>query len=309
MSHFLMTFVLGAMNNRLIGKRFGANYQRSRSPRSFGKSLASVALVLLLLAVNAPAQVTKPTKFSFTPPAHVTRSDLYSVHTTDAPRAVLVLCPGTNGNGGDWIRQPEWQSFARENRLGLVGLSFESDPADPGHGYHYVRDGSGQLLLDGIRKIYGKDLPLLLFGFSRGAVFACRFADWQPQRLLVWCGYSPGEGDEQSIHQNAPPGLIACGEDDSNYGRDLFYFKNGRALGKSWLWLSLAHTGHNRSAIMEDFARRYFVSALALKKEAVWIDVDEKIEITPQQAKEEPALTGFIPDRGLLGAWDAIHDP
>jgi pimeloyl-ACP methyl ester carboxylesterase len=205
-----------------------------------GKLLATIAPIFLIPCHNAPAQMGEVVKYSLPSPPYVTRSDFYSVHTIDSPRAVLVLCPGMNGNGGDWIRQPDWQSFARLHQLGLVGLSFASNPADRDHGYHYVRQGSGQALLNGIRKIYGRDLPLLLFGFSRGAVFACRFADWQPQRLLAWCAYSPGEGDEQSSHRSAPPGLIACGEDDSNYGWALSYFKRGRAQGKPWLWLSLA---------------------------------------------------------------------
>jgi len=249
------------------------------------------------------------TKYSFPPPPYVTRSDIYSVNTADSPRAVLVLCPGMNGNGGAWIREPQWQAFARQHQLGLVGLGFESDPADQTHGYHYVRQGSGQVLLDGIRKIYGRDVPLLLFGFSRGAVYACRFADWKPDRVLAWCAFSPGEGDEQAAHPGAPPGLIACGEDDSNYGWALFYFKKGRALGKPWLWLSLARTGHSRSAVIEDFARSYFAVNLGVPKNPLWVDIDEKRQMTASEATQTPSESGELPDAGIMEAWSRIHDP
>jgi hypothetical protein len=283
-------------------------YRRRRFPLLTTRTVLIMACALAGSRL-AEAQSAQITKLSLPLPPFVSRADLYVASTCDTPRAVLVLCPGMNGDGGKWIDKPEWQTFARQHQLGLVGLAFESDPNDHTHGYHYVRQGSGQILIDGIRKIYGKDMPLLMYGFSRGAVFACRFADWQPKRLLAWCAYSPGEGDDQSAHPDAPPGLIACGENDSNYGWAMFYFKKGRALGKPWLWLSLANIGHTRSAASEDFARRYLAAALQGNRQPIWVDVDGKEEIAARQAQEVPALSGILPDSGLLANWKAIHDP
>ena len=281
-----------------------------QSPSNYpsGRLLATIAIILLSLCHYARGQTIAVTKYSFPPPPSVTRSDIYSVPTVDSPRAVVVLCPGMNGNGGNWIREPAWQVFARQHQLGLVGLSFESDPVDRSHGYHYASLGSGQVLLDGIRRIYGRDLPLLLFGFPRRRIHMPlrRLAAGQ---VLAWCAYSPGEGDDQSAHSDAPPGLIACGEDDSNYGWALFYFKKGRALGKPWLWLSIADTGHKRSAVMEDFVRDYFAAVLSPSKKPAWVDIDEKCQVSTSEAAQTPSESGELPDGGLTKPWSQIHDP
>jgi len=275
-----------------------------RNSRAFLVLLAAMTPAAISVAQSAPE-----TKISLPLPPHVSRADLYIATIPDKPRAVLVICPGLNVNGGDWIMQPAWQSFARSQHLGLAGISFASDPDDWMHGYHFVRNGSGQALVDGLRKAYGGDLPLLMYGFSRGAVFVSRFADWKPERLLGWCAYSPGEGDEQSPHRNAPPGLIACGEDDSNYGFALSYFKRGRAQGKPWLWLSLANTGHTRTQAEEDFVRTYLAGILADSKTPVWVDIDEKRPLTSAVAAQTPSESGLIPDSSIVQAWTRIHEP
>jgi hypothetical protein len=191
----------------------------------------------------------------------------------------------------------------------LAGIAFESDPSDRAHGYHYVREGSGQALVDALRQVYGSDLPLLMYGFSRGAVFVCRFADWKPERLLGWCAYSPGEGDEQSPHPNAPPGLIACGEEDVNYGWSLLYFKRGRAQAKPWLWLSIANTGHARTPNEEDFVRTYLAAILSRSKTPAWVDIDEKRQLTSAEAAQTPSESGLIPNSSMMEAWTRIHAP
>lgn len=113
-------------------------------------------------------------------------AELYSWKPVPQPRAVLVLAPGYNGNAEYLIRQPAWQDFAKPNQLGLVGLSFASDEElfRSGRGYYYASQGSGDLLLEGLRKVFGKDLPVLLYGFSGGAHFTSRFTEWKPERVL-----------------------------------------------------------------------------------------------------------------------------
>lgn len=98
----------------------------------------------------------------------INRVELFYLKSFSQPAAVLVLSPGCNGSGEKLVRSPGWQKFASDHHLGLVGLSFAS-PDKALHdvtGYYYACQGSGEKLLEGIHKIYGKDLPLLLFGFS-----------------------------------------------------------------------------------------------------------------------------------------------
>jgi pimeloyl-ACP methyl ester carboxylesterase len=174
------------------------------------------------------------------PSSNMDRADLYYEilqQNTSLPKAVLILSPGCNGNGESLVRSPSWKEFARRNHLALVGLSFASPEKaiHDGTGYYYASKGSGDKFLEGIRKIYGKDLPLLLYGFSGGAHFTSRFEEWAPSRVIAWCADSAGWWDVPQPSGVSPPGIVACGENDPRYGASLSYFKQGRAAGKPWL--------------------------------------------------------------------------
>lgn len=237
------------------------------------------------------------------------RADLYVWQGVKNPQTVLVLSPGYNGNGEGLIRQSQWQEFARINSLGLVGLSFASDPKlfHENRGYYYASKGSGKVLLNGIRKIYKKDLPLLLYGFSGGAHFTSRFVEWKPERVITWCAYSAAWWDEPQKTESMPLGIVACGDQDTRYGASLMYFKQGRAVGKPWLWVSLSGIGHNQSNALDGFVRKYFSAVLHNEPDGLWVDVDRRIEITATQAHQIPSVSGWIPTKNILADWIGIH--
>lgn len=244
---------------------------------------------------------------------HMTRAELHYIETVPDPRAVLILCPGVNGSGEDLIRSAAWQEFAKSEKLGLVGLSFASPlhAIHDGTGYYYASKGSGQLLLDGVRRIYGRDLPLVLWGFSGGAHFTSRFTEWSPSNVLAWCAYSAGWWDHPVPSKTAPPGVVACGDQDAQrYGPSLVYFKQGRSAGKPWLWVSLDGVGHVGSARLESFVRSYFSTILAgYSDNGIWVDVDLKTPITKTQAEEQSALSAWLPSQELLDKWRQVHTP
>lgn len=244
--------------------------------------------------------------------AGMTRAELHFFRTVPRPQAVLVLCPGANGSGEKLIGSPLWQDFARENNLGLVGLSFASPgPAiHDGTGYYYAAKGSGEKLLEGIRQIYGKDLPLLLYGISGGAHFTSRFEEWRPDRVLTWCAYSAGWWDKPRKNAINPPGIVACGEDDPRLGASLIYFKSGRAMGKPWLWICLPDTGHAGSAELDDFVRHYFSLLMSKADKRVQIvDIDQKLPVSKSFERDNPAMTGRLPSSSLFPLWCKIHEP
>lgn len=244
------------------------------------------------------------------------RADLCYTMPTENPRAVLILSPGCNGNGERLIRSSVWQEFAQRNHLGLVGLSFASPEKaiHDGTGYYYASKGSGDKLLEGIRKIYGKDLPLLLYGFSGGAHFTSRFEEWAPSHVIAWCADSAGWWDVPQPSGVSPLGIVACGENDPRYGASLSYFKQGRAAGKPWLWVSLPEIGHQSSPALEDFARKYFEAVLKRGGSSdlsggVWVVVDTKKVITESEAMALPSESGWLPDSSLIENWRKIHEP
>lgn len=253
------------------------------------------------------AELVRPERL----PNEMSRAEIYSVKLSPKPRAILVLCPGCNESGKSMVEDPVWQSFARQNNLGLIGTSYQSDMAilADWRGYHIASQGSGQVLIDGVRKVYGEDLPLLMYGVSSGALFICQFVDWKPERVLGWSAYAGGWGGDQR-KQKTPPGIIACGEyDGSRYGAMLSYFKQGRAFGKPWIWLSLPKTDHEFSPPVEQFTRSYFVSVLEGKHQGQWADIDREEVVSANEAERSPSITGWLPNAALLSTWRKIHEP
>lgn len=243
------------------------------------------------------------------------RADIYVWNGVKNPKAVLVLCPGCNGNGEEWIRQSKWQEFAKKHRLGLIGLSFASNESllNNGRGYYFASQGSGKILLQGIKEAFKKDLPILLFGFSGGAHFSSRFAEWKPERVLTWCAYSAGYWDEPKKVDIDPPGLVICGDQDGRYGASLIYFKQGRALGKPWLWISVPNTGHSINGDVEKFVSNYFAVLIESERkldpsqDGVWVDIDRK---TKTDVNQEPlSVTAWLPEKSLFEEWRNIHQP
>lgn len=274
------------------------------------KFLAAGWLCLLLAIQTVVASEIQTLKL--TPIANMDRAELHYIKTVFNPKAVLVLCPGFNGSGEGLIRSQIWQNFAKREKLELVGLSFASSvrTLHNGTGYYYASKGSGQVLLDGIRQIYGKDLPLILYGFSGGAHFTGRFTEWNPERVLTWCAYSAGWWDVPEASETTPPGIVACGDADHRYGASLIYFKQGRAVGKPWLWVSLGGVGHVGSRQLDEFVRNYFSTLLASRTQhGVWVDVDTKKVVTQKKAIAQPSLSGWLPSEQLLEAWKKIHMP
>jgi hypothetical protein len=94
----------------------------------------------------------------------------------------------------------------------------------------------------------------------------------------------------------------------------MMYFKQGRAVGKPWLWVSLPKVGHQTSTAMEDFVRGYF--AMILKRgnssglsQGMWVDVDTKKVMSESEAGASSSLSGRIPDPSLIDDWRKIHAP
>ena len=152
---------------------------------------------------------------------------------TGDEQAVLVLAPGMNDNGEYFLGEEPWADFAKKNGLGIVALNFSSSVEDlnDGKGYWRPELGSGQALLDEVKRAYGKDLPLILYGFSGGAIYIGRFIDWAPDRIIAWCAYSVHYWDEPKDADKGTKarGIVACGDlDGGRWYSSLSFFYKGR---------------------------------------------------------------------------------
>src|SRR5262245_5413614 len=63
-------------------------------------------------------------------------------------RAIVVLTPGSNGDGRPDVESAGWQEFAAKNKVGLVGCRFTDKPHDQSFIEEYVNvsRGSGKAL-------------------------------------------------------------------------------------------------------------------------------------------------------------------
>jgi len=109
--------------------------------------------------------------------------------------AIVVLVPGSNGDGRPMADDAFWQSFATKHQLALVGCRFTDLPHDQRfiEDYVDVSKGSGQALLDGLGSLGEASghpelagAPLFLWGMSAGGQFNYEFASWKPDRVAAF---------------------------------------------------------------------------------------------------------------------------
>lgn len=233
--------------------------------------------------------------------------------------AVLVLCPGMNQNGDFFLKESPWMDFAEKNNFGVIAVGFRSDPdhmyGEERRGYYWPEQGSGDALLRAVDAHFGPDLPIFIYGFSGGAQFASRFAEWAPDRVSAFVAYSAQFWDAPSGSSVSkyPLGVIACGElDGIRWFPSFSYYFEGRALERPWLWVSLKGTGHVRHRKLEEFARAYFLSVHEIsgdERGPVYVDIEscEQIEAVGQEI--HPQLTAVLPSLDLLDDWKVLHLP
>jgi len=245
----------------------------------------------------------------FSPPPGLDVAEVSFYQPHDEPRAILVLCPGENGNGRELIKRAEWRSFAEKEHLLLVGIHFESphDLLFLGKGYFYAEQGSGNLLLKAIDNVCKKTLPILMYGSSGGAHFVSSFANWHSERVIAWCAYSAGWWEPPHTNVTTNCGIIACGEADGvRYDASLAYFRQGRALGKHWTWVSLMDAGHEWSPALEAFSRFYFAAVVNQQAKGIWYDVMKKTSCNGYPA--HPTLAVWLPNADVAKVWCSLHD-
>lgn len=238
------------------------------------------------------------------PGRNMTRADLLYDSSIMTPNAVMVLCPGYNGTGCEFLLDEQWQRFAKKNNLGLVTLSFASHEKDlsNGNGYYYVWRESGKIFLDGVKQIYKKDLPIILYGFSGGAHFTSRLVEWKPERVIAWCAYAAGWWDHPKKFIDSPPGIVACGTRDYRYQASYNYFIGGRKYNRPWLWVSLYNYDHNMNSRLEVFARHFFQAVLD-NTQGNWIDINEGYILNFVPPKTLWEKTAWLPSIQLLDEW------
>lgn len=158
------------------------------------------------------------------------------------PRAVLVMVPGSNGDGRFEIYDRHWVRFAEEENLGLVGCFFQDKILSPIEGYIKVQQGSGDCLLKALEAFRLDHLPILMWGFSAGGEYNYEFTCWltqtQPGRVAAFVVNKGGIYCTALAPEAARkvPGIFFIGDQDAMFRRSILQgiWSMNVAVGAVW---------------------------------------------------------------------------
>ena len=172
-------------------------------------------------------------------------------------KGVIVLVPGSNGNGRGLVSELFWQELAAKHSFALLGCYFTDRPHEDleVEAYANVKEGSGQALLTVLTEFAKKagfpelaDAPLVLWGHSAGGEFNYEFVNWKPERVIAFVVnkggfYFTALGSKQARNV---PGIIFTGEKDLQSRRDILkgIFSINRRVGALWTFAEEPGAGH-----------------------------------------------------------------
>jgi poly(3-hydroxybutyrate) depolymerase len=244
-------------------------------------------------------------------------------------RAVLVLVPGSNGDGRPMAEDSFWQQFAAQHKLALVACRFTDKPHEQSFIEHYVNvsQGSGQALLDALAGFAERthhaelaEAPLLLWGMSAGGEFNYEFVAWKPERVAAFVVNKGGIYYSALLSRAARevPGILFVGEKDldSRINTITGLFAVNRRGGALWGFAAEPGVAHE-VARSRDLATILYADALKLRVNGTSLKpLDPKSGYvadlkarTFQPAADAPAQTertAWLPTLKVAKAWQAV---
>jgi len=249
--------------------------------------------------------------------------------------AVLVLVPGSNGDGRSQVDDTFWQEFATKHHLAIVGCQITDKPHDQGfiEDYANVSHGSGQALLTALAAFAKRanhpeiaNAPLLLWGMSAGGEFDYEFAAWKPERVIA---FIVNKGNIYytalaSREARSVPAILFTGEKDLEFRTNTIngLFAVNRRGGALWALAQEPGIGHavGRS---KELGAMFFEDVLPLRLggpvtngRTVLRPIDEKTgfigdqkTLTYQPAASAGAVNApasWLPTARIAHAWQAV---
>jgi len=192
-------------------------------------------------------------------------------------RAIVVLVPGSNGDGRAMADDAEWRTFATKHSLALIACRFTDKPHDQNFIEHYVNvsRGSGQALLDALaafaRRTTHAELataPFLMWGMSAGGQFNYEFVAWKPERVAAFVVNKGGIYYSALLSPAARgvPGVLFIGGKDLEFRNNTItgLFAVNRRAGALWALAEEPGVAHvvGRS---RDLAMMFYEDVLPLR--------------------------------------------
>jgi poly(3-hydroxybutyrate) depolymerase len=255
----------------------------------------------LAMSTVAPAQTPSPALLeeAAAPGNNYDKAEFRFWYPRDvgALRGVIVLNPGSNGDGRGAAEDTVWQAFATRHKLALVGTRFTDKQHEQGFIEQYVNvsQGSGQALLDALTRFASRsqhpeiaNAPLFLWGMSAGGQFNYEFTAWKPERVAAFVVNKGGIYYSALVSSAARdvPGILFVGGKDLEFRTNTIVglFAVNRRGGALWALAEEPAAAHivGRS---RDMALIFFEAVLPLRLG------DQQNTLKPLTGK-----TGFIGD-------------
>jgi poly(3-hydroxybutyrate) depolymerase len=246
---------------------------------------------------------------------------------------ILVLNPGSNGDGRGQASDPVWRQWAAGHKLAIVATRFTDKVPSFVEDYADVSKGSGPALLNAIdsfaKRSHHPELataPLVLWGMSAGGEVNYELAAWKPERIAAFVVnkgnfYYTGIASKAT---RAVPALLFVGNDDLQYRITAVtgIFAMNRRPGALWALVQEPGTPHavGRS---DEMSRIFFDDVLPMRIGAMsgktlgaldaskgWQGDLAKHTVAPVVAgaklPDEPTV--WLPSERSAKAWAAVEN-
>jgi poly(3-hydroxybutyrate) depolymerase len=279
-------------------------------------------MAFMLFMVPSAAWAQTPLEETIPPGANFDKANFrfWAPDGVTQLRAVVVLVPGSNGDGRSSADDPFWREFATKQKVALLGCQFTDKPHDQNfiEDYVNVSRGSGQALLDVLAKFAARTnhpevatVPLMLWGMSAGGQFDYEFVAWKPERVAAFIVNKGGiyYSALLSKEARAVPGLLFVGGADLQSRIDTItgLFAVNRRGGAVWGLVVEPGAGHVVGA-SRDLGALLFEEVLAGVKGPAGFTGDLKTheyQAAPNPGTPSTPNAWFISER-IATAWKAV---
>lgn len=186
-------------------------------------------------------------------------------------KGIIVFLGGTDSdNRTNFTNRNDWRQLAENSNFALLGCYFRGD----GEPYENASRGSGMALLRMLDDLSTttkhpelRSAPLILIGYSSGAMFTYNFGCWMPSRVGGFISVKSGPIDvSKASAAYFIPALFIVGEgDEVGRRRAVLDAVEQRGSSARWALAVQPYSGHEWNSITDNFVRAYAAELCRLK--------------------------------------------